>query len=164
MSYPQPRYFGDSGEVNAVFRPADTEPELDSTTGNRTHYLATHATTGGEFGLYKVEMAPGAPGPTTHFHRTISESFFVLSGEVQLYNGERWTDARPGDFLHVPVGGLHAFRNGSDEASSMLMLFTPGAPREEYFERVAEMAGKGGPEFLEFLLRHDNVFVDQDAG
>ena len=42
----------------------------------------------------------------------------------------------------------------------MLLLFSPGAPREEYFENVAEMARRGGDEFAEFLVRHDSFFVD----
>ena len=159
MSYPEPRYLGEGGEVSAVYRPADTKPDLSSPSGN-THYLATHVLTGGEFGLYKIDMAPRAPGPSTHFHRSISESFFVLAGEVQLFDGEQWITARRDDFLYVPVGGLHAFRNGSDAAASMLLLFSPGAPREEYFENVAEMARRGGHEFAEFLVRHDSFFVD----
>ena len=159
MSYPEPRYLGEGGEVSAVYRPADTKPDLSSPSGN-THYLATHVLTGGEFGLYKIDMAPRAPGPSTHFHRSISESFFVLAGEVQLFDGEQWITARRDDFLYVPVGGLHTFRNGSDAAASMLLLFSPGAPREEYFENVAEMARRGGHEFAEFLVRHDSFFVD----
>lgn len=162
MSYPEPRYLGENGEINAVYRPADTDPDLTSPTGNRTHYLATHASTGGEFGLYKVDLGPNSPGPSTHFHRTISESFFVLSGEIDLFDGERWLKGQQGDFLYVPVGGLHAFKNDSDAPASMLMLFSPGAPREEYFERVAEMAQRGGQEFTDFLIRHDSYFVDPD--
>lgn len=159
MSYPEPRYLGEKGEVNAVFRSADQEPELVGTGGNRTHYLATHASTGGEFGLYKVDLGPKSPGPSTHFHKSISESFFILSGHVQLYDGDRWVTAGAGDFLYVPVGGLHAFKNDSDDPASMIMLFSPGAPREEYFEKVAEMAQKGGEEFGEFLVKHDSFFV-----
>ncbi|WP_059007386.1 cupin domain-containing protein [Streptomyces specialis] len=164
MTYPQARYTGESGEVNAVLRPAGTEADLTAPSGTRTHYLATHASTGGEFGLYRVDMAPRAPGPTSHFHRSISESFFVLSGEVALYNGERWVTGREGDFLYVPVGGLHGFRNDSDDAASLLLLFAPGAPREAYFERVAEMARRGGQEFADFLVEHDTFFVDEDGG
>jgi mannose-6-phosphate isomerase-like protein (cupin superfamily) len=160
MSYPPQRYLGETGEVSATFRPVDTEPNLVSESGNRIHYLATGATTDGELGLYRVDLAPRTPGPTTHFHKTIAESFFVLSGVVQLFDGLRWTRARPGDFLYVPTGGLHAFKNESDEPSSMLVLFTPGAPREEYFEKVAEMARRGGTELAEFLARHDSYFVD----
>lgn len=159
MSYPEPRYLGESGEVNAVFRSRDTEPEIVSGDGY-TSYLATHAGTGGEFGLYEVKMGPHSPGPSTHFHRTISESFYVLSGQLDLFDGERWVKGRKGDFLYVPAGGLHAFRNTADEPVTMLMLFSPGAPREEYFERVAEMARRGGQELEEFRLRHDSFFVD----
>ncbi|MEV0317613.1 cupin domain-containing protein [Streptomyces sp. NPDC050658] len=161
MSYPEPRYLGEKGEVNAVFRSADQEPELVGAGGNRTHYLATHASTGGEFGLYKVDLGANAPGPSTHFHKSISESFFVLSGHVDLYDGERWVKAGAGDFLYVPVGGLHAFKNDSDEPASMIMLFSPGAPREEYFEQVAEMAQRGGKEFADFLVKHDSFFVGE---
>lgn len=160
MSYPAPRYLGEDGEINAKFRSADTPAELTAGSGNRTRYLATQASTGGEFGLYRIDMGPGSPGPSTHFHRSISESFFILSGTMRLFGGEEWITARSGDFLHVPVGGLHAFRNESDEPASMLLLFSPGAPREEYFEKVAEMAQRGGEEFRDFLVRHDSFFVD----
>ena len=129
MSYPEPRYLGEHGEISAVYRPASTPPDLVTGTAS-THYLATGASTGGEFGLYRVDMGPRAGGPSTHFHKTISESFFVLSGTLRLYDGAKWTDADAGDFLHVPPGGLHAFRNDSDEPTSILLLFTPGAPRE----------------------------------
>lgn len=160
-SYPAQRYGGEAGEKNAVFRPATTAPDVTSANGSRTHYLATHATTRGEFGLYRVDMAPRAVGPRTHFHRTISESFFVLSGRVRFFDGQQWLTGAEGDFLYVPVGGLHAFTNDSDDPASMLLLFTPGAPREEYFEKVAEMAKRGGEEFAEFLVRHDSYFIDE---
>ncbi|MGQ4486173.1 hypothetical protein ACN6LM_002887 [Streptomyces sp. SAS_281] len=43
---------------------------------------------------------------------------------------------------------------------SMLMLFSPGAPREEYFERVAEMSQRGGEELKRFRVRHDSHFTE----
>lgn len=145
MTYPDPRYLGENGEINAVFRTADHAPELSSPGGNDLHYLATQALTGGEFGLYKVDMGPQSPGPSTHFHRSISETSFVLAGTVPLFDGEQWVSAGQDDFLYVPVGGLHAFRNTSDDPASMLLLFSPGAPHEEYFEREAEgPAGRAG--------------------
>jgi mannose-6-phosphate isomerase-like protein (cupin superfamily) len=164
MSYPTPRYLGERGDISAVFRPASTEPELISAPGQGIHYLATYASTRGDFGLYRVDMGPRSPGPSTHFHRTISESFFILSGMVQLFNGERWIKATAGDFLYVPAGGLHGFKNESEDPASMLLLFAPGAPREEYFEQVAEMAKRGGQAFADFLVRHDSYFVDARGG
>ena len=102
----------------------------------------------------------GAPsGPAPHFHRTISESFFILSGTVQLYDGDDWIDATAGDFLHVPVGGVHGFRNASGEPADMLLLFAPGAPRESYFEANVARAAAGveltEADMLAFLRAHD---------
>jgi mannose-6-phosphate isomerase-like protein (cupin superfamily) len=159
MSYPDPRYLGDKGEHSAVFRPADAEPELRHRRGGGAHYLATGASTHGQFGLYRWDMAATPGGPDPHFHRSISESFFVLDGTVRLFNGDRWIDATAGDFLYVPEGGVHAFRNESGEPASMLILFAPGAPREPYFEQVAGMAGRSEEERAEFFLRHDTFWV-----
>jgi mannose-6-phosphate isomerase-like protein (cupin superfamily) len=164
VSYPHPRYLGAAGEVNASFRPASAPPDFTASgpaAGAATtfHYLATTASTDGDFGLYRVDMGPGAGGPATHFHRTMSESFFVLSGTLHLFDGERWIDGTAGDYLYVPPGGLHAFGNESGEPVSMLMLFTPGAPREAYFEGVTELAGMSDEERAEFFVRHDSYFV-----
>ena len=93
--------------------------------------------TGGDYGLYRVDIAPNGGGAIPHFHRTMSEAFFVLSGTVKLYDGNEWIDGTQNDFLYVPPGGIHAFRNESDEPTSLLMLFAPGAPREHYFEGIA---------------------------
>jgi hypothetical protein len=44
----------------------------------------------------------------------------------------------------------------------MLLLFTPGAPREEYFETLAEVAqGRAltDDERTELFLRHDNHWL-----
>ena len=123
------------------------------------HYLATGASTDGQLGLYRWEMGPGPGGPDPHFHRSITESFYVLSGTIRLHDGNGWTDGRPGDFLYVPQGGVHGFRNESGEPASMLILFTPGAPREDYFERVRTASAMTEEERAEFFLRHDTFWV-----
>ena len=125
MSYPEPRYHGDQGEISALYRPADAPPEVTQRSGGSASYLATGASTNGQFGLYRWDMAAAPSGPKPHFHKTISESFFILSGTVRLFNGATWVDTRPGDFLYVPEGGIHAFRNESGEPASMLILFAP---------------------------------------
>jgi mannose-6-phosphate isomerase-like protein (cupin superfamily) len=127
--------------------------------GTKVHYLATGASTDGQLGLYRWEMGPGRGGPDPHFHRSITESFYVLSGTVRLHDGTDWLDSRPGDFLYVPQGGVHGFRNESGEPAAMLILFTPGAPREDYFERVATTSSMTEQERAEFFLRHDTFWV-----
>lgn len=162
MSYPAPRYLGDGGEASGRLRPADSLPELTNASGGGAHYLVTGASTDGRFGLYRWEMGPGPSGPDPHFHRTISESFLVLAGVVRLYDGERWTGATAGDFLYVPEGGIHGFRNESGESASMLILFAPGAPREDYFETLADTARReamNDEQRAEFFVRHDTYWV-----
>jgi mannose-6-phosphate isomerase-like protein (cupin superfamily) len=125
-------------------------------------YLATGAGTNGQFGLYRWEAQPHTKGPSAHFHRTMSESFFVLSGIIRLFDGARWIDATAGDFLFVPEGGIHAFNNESDEPAAMLLLFAPGAPREGYFEALAEKAAGrrfSDEEWKDICIRHDNYFI-----
>jgi quercetin dioxygenase-like cupin family protein len=161
--YPPLRYTGSAGEASASMRRADAPPELSSGSGNATSYLATGQTTGGAFGLYRWEMGPHRSGPDPHFHRSISESFYVLSGTVRLHDGKRWVDGHAGDFLHVPEGGVHGFRNESGEPASMLILFAPGAPREDYFETLADAARRDAmteEDWTEFYLRHDTFWVD----
>ncbi|MBI4944062.1 MAG: cupin domain-containing protein [Actinobacteria bacterium] len=162
MSYPPVRYQGVRGETTAWLRPHDAPRDVDNAAGGGAAYLATAAATGGAFGLYRWDMGPGPSGPGPHFHRSITESFYVLTGTVRLFDGGRWLDAVPGDFLHVPIGGVHAFRNESGEPASMLLLFTPGAPREEYFEVLADAARREAmtdDERLDFFLRHDNHWL-----
>src|SRR6478752_7366334 len=65
-----------------------------------------------------------------------------------------------GDFLHVPEAGLHGFRGGG--GARMLLMFTPGAPREDYFETL-DAVGRGAPmspdERVAFMLQHDTHWV-----
>ena len=56
------------------------------------HYLASEDDTAGDYGLYRVELAPKAGGPGPHFHRAMSEAFFVLSGAMKL--GDMTDDER----------------------------------------------------------------------
>ena len=162
MSYPEPLYHGETGLINATLQPASRSPDLTYPSGGTVHYLATGQSTGGQFGLYRWEMAAAQGGPQPHFHRAISESFYILSGTIRLFDGARWIDARPGDFLFVPEGGIHAFRNESGAPATMLILFAPGAPRQDYFETTARLAGGlqlSDAEKTAFYLRHDTFWT-----
>jgi mannose-6-phosphate isomerase-like protein (cupin superfamily) len=159
--YPEPVYLGAHGEVSATLRRADASPDVTYPNGVTVHYLANQSSTSGQFGLYRWDFSTAVSGPDPHFHRTISESFFILSGTVRIFDGTAWGDRTAGDFVHVPAGGIHGFRNESGERASMLLLFAPGAPREAYFERLATMATApmSDEEREAFYLEHDNHWV-----
>ena len=155
-------YIGESGEISATYRPiGEVETLVRPTVTNA--FVATGSVTNGQFGLFQYSMAPRAGGPKAHFHKTFSESFYIVEGTVRLFNGEKWVDTSAGDFLYVPEGGIHAFRNESGAPATMLILFAPGAPREDYFETLADAARREAlrdeQAAAEFYRRHDTYWV-----
>jgi mannose-6-phosphate isomerase-like protein (cupin superfamily) len=158
MSYP-----GERGEISAIHLPVDAVPSVTMRTGTTARFVARGSLTNGRYGLFRWDMPGGAGGPDPHFHRTFSESFFALSGVVGLYDGSQWVQATAGDFLYVPEGGIHAFHNAGEDPASMLILFAPGIPREEYFEALAEIGAAGRElspdEWTELYARHDQFMV-----
>jgi mannose-6-phosphate isomerase-like protein (cupin superfamily) len=123
--------------------------------------LAPPDATGGRYSLYRIDLAPGSPGAKPHWHTRFAESFTVLHGEVQLFDGTSWGTAVPNDHLFVPERGVHGFRNDSDEPAALLMMSTPGVPREDYFEELLAVSGKDlSPEqWTALYARHDQVMA-----
>jgi mannose-6-phosphate isomerase-like protein (cupin superfamily) len=78
---------------------------------------------------------------------------------VGIYNGRKWIDTEPGDWVHVPAGGIHGFKNESGEPASMLLHFSPGAPREGYFEGLNHLSEMSDEERTAFYLEHDNHWL-----
>ena len=142
--------------------PATVSRRADQRTAGRTRFVATGSQTRGDFGLYEYTLPPGAGGAMPHLHRTFSESFHVLEGQLAVLTGDEWTTAGPGDLVYVPRSGVHGFRAaGPDVGARFLILFTPGIPRERYFEGLVELhAGGRTPSDEEvdaFALQHDQL-------
>ena len=152
-------YTADFGEVSANLYPGAEAEEVGTGTGTIGRFVATGSVTQGRFGLFEWHMAAGSGRADPHYHRTFSESFYVLTGTMRFYDGDRWVEASEGDFLYVPEGGIHAFRNESGAAASMLILFAPGAPREAYFHELADISRSGrvlsDEEWTDLFARHD---------
>jgi mannose-6-phosphate isomerase-like protein (cupin superfamily) len=152
------------GDVSAVLRPAG-DIEWVQVGRSVARFVAPGAMTAGRYGLFRWDMKARAGGASAHVHRTYSEAFFVLSGTVHLFDGRAWVDATPGDFLFVPEGGIHGFRNDAREPASMLILFAPGAAREAYFEELSEIIATGRvlspADWTELYARHDTYLVDR---
>ena len=126
-------YTKDVGEVSARYRPGGEVPSVTYPSGTHVVFTAPGSATSGQYGLFEWNMTGTRGGADPHFHKTFSESFYVMEGTVRLFNGETWMDAVKGDFLYVPQGGIHAFSNESGGPARMLILFAPGPPREKYF-------------------------------
>ncbi len=157
-------YSGESGQLSAIAVPKASMDTVRMKSGTVGSFVATGTLTGGRYGLYRWDMPANAGGAGGHFHRGFSEAFYVLDGSPSLYDGRAWTPGSPGDYLSVPEGGIHGFRNDTDAPASMLILFTPGIAREAYFlelediGRTARTMSKS--DWADLYARHDQVMVE----
>jgi quercetin dioxygenase-like cupin family protein len=97
--------------------------------------------TGGGYSLQERVAPPGARSPK-HVHRSVTEAFYVLGGELEMQIADRAFTAAAGMFTLVPRGVEHAWRNASDADARVLVLFSPPAdPR--YFEELDALVASG---------------------
>jgi quercetin dioxygenase-like cupin family protein len=101
-------------------------------------WLVTGEESGGAY-FSMLAIVPPLGGPPPHIHLNEDETCYVLDGTPTfLLGGERFV-AGPGDFVNVPKGVVHNFRNCSDEPLRMILTFTP-AGIEKFFEETLERA------------------------
>ena len=86
-----------------------------------------------------LAIVPPQGGPPPHIHMNEDETFYVLDGSPTFRLGDERIVAGPGDFVNIPRGALHCFRNFSDEPMRMILTFTP-AGIEKFFEETLERA------------------------
>lgn len=91
--------------------------------------------TSGRLGFVEATVPPGA-GPRPHVHHHEDEAYYVLAGELEVLVDGRILTAGVGDFVYIPCGTVHRFRNVGLHAARMVFLFTPGG-----FERFFAAAG-----------------------
>jgi mannose-6-phosphate isomerase-like protein (cupin superfamily) len=156
-------YSKDVGEVSGRYRPVGEAPSVTYPSGTHVRFTAPGSVTSGQYGLFEWNMTEARGGADPHFHKTFSESFYVMEGTVRLFNGETWIDAVQGDFLYVPHGGIHAFSNESGAPARMLILFAPAPPREKYFQELAAIRSSGRAlteeDWIALWARHDQYPV-----
>ncbi len=104
--------------------------------GDRYTFLVTGDESGGSYFTMEA-LVPPSGGPSPHIHHREEEQFYVLAGEVTIQAGERTIRATPGDFVHIPRGTVHAFRNEGKVPARLLVTYSP-AGIEKLFQRVFE--------------------------
>ena len=121
--------------------------------GDEVTFLITGEETGGSVFMAELSVPP-AGGPPPHIHHREDESFYVLEGTLAIRMGDRTVNAAPGDFVHIPRGTVHCFKNTGNGHAKMLVTFTP-AGMEKFFEEAFHPAGDrsaGPPLVTEELL------------
>ena len=89
-------------------------------------FLKTHADTNGESTLVEVELADGG-GVGLHYHKTYSEKFDCLEGEVEVRLGKTIHRLQPGQSATAAAGVNHLFRNRSGRPCKFLVELRPAS-------------------------------------
>ncbi|MFN8291721.1 MAG: cupin domain-containing protein [Chitinophagaceae bacterium] len=89
-------------------------------------FLKTAADTRGECTLVEVELADGG-GVGLHFHKTYSESFECLEGEVQVQLGKTIHRLAPGQSATAAPYIHHLFRNRSGKPCKFRVELRPAS-------------------------------------
>jgi quercetin dioxygenase-like cupin family protein len=104
--------------------------------GDMFTYLVTGEQSGGSYFTLIANVAPNG-GPPPHVHHLEEEQFYVLDGELTFSIGDQTFQVGTGDFVHIPRGTVHSFKNGS-LPSRLLITFSP-AGIEGFFRDVGEL-------------------------
>ena len=89
-------------------------------------------------GLFHSLMTEGPKGPMIpkHMHEKTCETFFCLSGGMEMLVGDEAISLAPGDFLYIPAGVPHAFQLVKNDTRFMGFL-TPGN-FEQFFRYLCQ--------------------------
>lgn len=104
--------------------------------------LADAGATGGALTANKATFEKGSPGAPAHFHTKATEMFFVLEGTMRILVEDEVVMLGKGDFLTVPPTVPHAFAPAAGTEAEMLVVFTPGLHRFDYY-RLLERVYRG---------------------
>ena len=89
-------------------------------------FLKTDADTNGECTLVEVELANGG-GVGLHYHKTFSEKFDCLEGEVQVQLGKTIHTLKSGESATADPNINHLFRNRSGKPCKFLVELRPAS-------------------------------------
>jgi quercetin dioxygenase-like cupin family protein len=86
------------------------------------NYLTSLMFPSEDYCLLRAEMPAGIIVPL-HSHAD-RESFYALSGEMDLYYDDSWRVLKPGECVDVLNNTKHAWRNASGASASLLVVTT----------------------------------------
>lgn len=108
--------------------------------GSSITYKSRSEMTNDALGFYEMTLAPNSPGAGPHYHKIMTELFYVLAGKLSMMVDGKPIEASAGDFVEIPPRVVHAFYNGASEPARFILSFTPALAREGFFEGLADLA------------------------
>jgi mannose-6-phosphate isomerase-like protein (cupin superfamily) len=104
-------------------------------------------------------------GAPLHCHEELTESFFVVSGELWFQLGDEEMTLQAGGFVLVPPGTPHSFANRSD-APARLLGHSSSGKHKTYLKKLFAMAEaeeswppKDPRPFVELAKQYDTTYL-----
>jgi len=117
------------------------------------------------YALIEGSHQAGEPRIRDHVHARHEETFLVLEGEYRIRLGNEIVVASGGDYIFVPRGTPHTYRNVGPETARMLNIMSPADGVELLVELGALAGATVGEEVLtEVHARHFAVLVNPLTG
>jgi len=90
--------------------------------------------TDGEFATIDMLIPPGG-GPPPHAHPDFHETFYVISGTIEVKSEAGSYTAEPGTYVVIPKGGIvHQFKNNTQETAHLLCTVIPSGLEKMFLE------------------------------
>jgi mannose-6-phosphate isomerase-like protein (cupin superfamily) len=110
-------------------------------------------------------LPAGQIGAPLHYHRELTESFYVISGELWMRVGDRELTAGTGSYFLVPPGTPHSFANRS-KAPARLLGHASSARHKEFLCELFLLAEaentwplRDRAKFVELGNRYDSYYL-----
>ena len=116
----------------------DRAPILLQRMGVTIRLMTSAAETNGGFTLLDYTAPSAFAGPQPHYHKRMTELFYVLEGKLSVRAGDNTFVIGKNELVRVPPGLLHTFATSQTEAARFLVLLTPGG-MENYFLQLDEL-------------------------
>ncbi len=100
-----------------------------------------------------VETCRPGSGPPPHRHLGEDETFTVLDGVFEFFDGVSWSPFARGEVRCSLRGNYHAFRNVG-EGSGKMMIVTNGGGLDEYFAAISLLELPRDMETFQTISRH----------
>jgi mannose-6-phosphate isomerase-like protein (cupin superfamily) len=134
----------DRNETNLA---QEIEPMRADPNETRSLWVIGHRVTlipvGGRVAALEVVTPAGVPGPPPHHHEDADESFYVTAGRLGVMCDDTWTSLEPGDYMNVPRGTVHSFRNEGPDDVRVITCFEPQGFERFFLEYGFDVAEPG---------------------
>ena len=114
-------------KVNQLEQIESRDVEMPGAQGCRVQWLVDQADGAPNFAMRQFEVAPGGFTPC-HRH-PYEHEVYVLAGEGEVREGDRWHCLTPGTVVYVAPDELHQFRNTGSQPLKFLCMVPHAASR-----------------------------------